>query len=182
MDKEPLYSELSHPHTGDPRVDPKARTDGKEQKKLPEPPVSERRKLIEQIPESGFFDEALLTDPNLVQKPDLSGKLARLNKLEYTPNPDVPVTYKWVVGEFHTAPWGADASPFAGKSIGRVKVVSMGKKLMKHWYNGICSFNGTIIEVKNSMDRAYLRHNGWWRIVDFSKENKAKKSPKKTTK
>ncbi len=171
----PHYTRLSHPHTGDPRVDPEARV-RKEQKKTPKVTVpNRRRKLTGQVPEAGFFDESLLVSPNLTQKLDLSGKLTHLNKLGHSPNPEVPVTYKWVVGEFHTAPWGADASPFAGRSKGRVRVVSMGKKLNKEWHNGVLSFYGTIIEVRNSKDRPYLGQSGWWRIDDFSKEGRSKK-------
>lgn len=50
-----LYSELSHPHTGDPRVDPKARRPYIKPRRKPSIEVQQKRKLEQDTMGSGFF-------------------------------------------------------------------------------------------------------------------------------
>jgi hypothetical protein len=50
-----LYSELSHPHTGDPRVDPKARTVPVKPRRKPPLKIQQSRKLEEDAMGVGFF-------------------------------------------------------------------------------------------------------------------------------
>lgn len=50
-----LYTEMSHPHTGDPRVDPNARKVRVKPKRRPSLKVQQARKAEEDVMVSGFF-------------------------------------------------------------------------------------------------------------------------------
>src|SRR5574337_1774825 len=93
---------------------------------------------------------------------DPDGKRVRLN-------PKVQFNYKWFRGEFHTAPWGADASPYAGESIDGVRVAMPGKKLDVTVRNGESSVWGTITAVVNQEDRRYIGQSGWWRTESIGR-------------
>jgi hypothetical protein len=166
-------SKINSSHYGIAGFDPEARIISKEQKKLSNTPINrERRKLKGKITDSGFFDESSLIDSSLAQKPISSEKHENSSyKIEHTPNPKIPVNYKWINGEFRTGPFGSDVGEFAGRLEGRVKIVSPGKKLRVSGYNGIGSINGKIIEVTNPKDRQFLGKSGWWDARSLSKEN-----------
>lgn len=81
-----------------------------------------------------------------------------------------PVNYKWFsAGEFHTAPWGADQSPYGGRTYGRVKVTILGKEINPTKRNGIASVQGTITKVHDSRDQDLIGTSGWWRLTDLSR-------------
>lgn len=163
-----MYPPGYHPHEGDARVDPQAR---RLKDQVKHEPSSERQELIGESSE--FFDADSLPDSQKAYKPDSSDKyISSSYKIEYSPNPRIPVSYVWVNGEFYTGPLGSEVGEFAGRLEGRVKIVSPGKKLKIAAYNGVGSINGRIIEVVNPNDRQFLGKAGWWETKNLSKETK----------
>lgn len=87
-------------------------------------------------------------------------------------DPEIPTNHKWFIGEFHTASWGSDSSPFGGEPKDRVKVSMMGKKLRPETHNFIASVYGVISAVIDPKDREFIGRYGWWRTGDFSHASK----------
>lgn len=141
---------MSSPHYGIFPFDPEAR------------PQSEV--LSDQV----TLDEKQLEAKAIYQDPE--GNRIRLN-------PEIPYTHKWFVGEFHTAPWGKDKSPYMGKSVERVRVSMPGKRMRVEVHNHIQSVRGTITAVSDPEDRHLIGESGWWRTENLS--HSAKKRRKK---
>lgn len=84
----------------------------------------------------------------------------------------VPYTFKWFSpnSEFHTSPWGDEASPYAGQAKGKIRLGMMGNKLRVTVKNGIGSVYGIITAADNEEDKKLIGLSGWFRIKDLSKE------------
>lgn len=177
----PMYTRENHPHTGDPRVDPLARLIRKVQRRHQQ--LAAPQTKIPGAETEQFFDEASFVDQSaLTQKPNLENKKVNSSyKIEYKPNPNIPVNYVWVTGEFFTGPLGSEVGEFAGKLKGRVKIVSVGKKLSIKGYNGIGNINGKIIEVVDPKDRQFLGRSGWWNKANLSHETPKRRRTRKLT-
>jgi hypothetical protein len=101
---------------------------------------------------------------------DLNGNRIRL--------PDLPYNHKWFKGEFHTAPWGSDQSPFAGNPKDRVRVSMPGEKMKVTVRNRVGSSFGVITAVLEDEDRRFIGEVGWWRTESLSDSGK-KRSPRR---
>nr|MBI5455939.1 hypothetical protein [Candidatus Levybacteria bacterium] len=93
-------------------------------------------------------------------------------------NPEVPTNHKWFTGEYHTSPWGADQSPFGGRSTDRVRVSMVGKKLTPTTRNGIASVYGVVSAVIDSRDQELIGKYGWWKTESFSHSQRPNKRRK----
>lgn len=113
-------------------------------------------------------DLGIVTDADLEKRAiyeGLDGKRVALN-------PEIPMNHKWFIGEFHTASWGSDQSPYKGESKDRVRVSMMGKKLNTTVRNSIASVYGMVSAVINEEDRGLIGQNGWWRTESLSHSSK----------
>ena len=96
---------------------------------------------------------------------DLDGNRVKLN-------PEVPFNHKWFTGEFHKASWGSDISPFGGRSIDRVRVSMIGRKMEPDVHSGIASAYGIVTAVIEEADRGIIGESGWWKIENLSHSTK----------
>ena len=99
---------------------------------------------------------------------DPTGKKVTLNK-------EIPSNHKWFIGEYHLSPWGADISPYGGKSEDRIRVSMMGEKIEPTLRHGIASVYGIVTAVMDEKDRILIGQPGWWRLEDKSNSSKTKK-------